>query len=690
MPRIPDATALGERRVPVGRAPTYEDRSGEIMAEAIGSAARQLSGVVTEFADHRDEFRVAKAGAEFSRLESSARQFEDNDWETYEERYRKKLTDAKDGILKNVRLPRNRETLGLELDTAIERGAVAVRGVARAKEVEFGRADLSSTLDTFRTSALSVGDEESRAANIRGAQTAIRSALDNRYIEPTDAERLNKQWTQSYAEGFIGMQPVENRIKILSNPNGTAADLLPPDRRVDLLRQAQDEQRILKARQEAEAKQAQAEARQRLGERVRDATAAYRLGLEFDSPPSRYDFVAVFGPEDGNKEYTSFAKEQQLGADLRSLALMPPNEQEKLLQERVPVGTAGVAESSERYRVLSGQLQTLRRQLDADPASYVAQYSPRVESAFAASEESPEAARQYATATIAEQKRLGVAQPKVLPEATADEIAQSFYTQNGEQVAALIQTEQEKWGNHWPQVFSELAAKKIPPAALAIGRGMAPGPATRLASVSTTPLDELKKGVDVPSADIRTEIDSAMTPFLRTLDGVVGAENTYAGMRDAVERLAYSYLRQGKSNNEAVEQAYNEVLGDHYAFREVNGRLFRVPTERDIPGLEIGAQRALSAVKADQLLPPLPTSTSNEETAITDLKRAIQRRGYWVTSANGENGLALFLDGAPVLRKDGNVYEVSWDALTADIAETRSAIQQQETERMMREAEGLR
>lgn len=255
MARIPDATALGERRIPVGRAPEYQDRSGEIMAEAIGSAARQLGGVVTEFADRRDEFRVAKAGAEFSKLEASARQFDDNDWETYEDRYRKTLTNAKDGVLKNIKLPRNREALGLELDTAIERGAVAVRGVARAKEVEFGRADLSSTLDTFRTSALSVGDEESRAANIRGAQSAIKAALNNRYIDPTDAERLNKEWSQSYAEGFISMQPAAKRIELLSKPKGTAADILPPDRRAALLEAAKKESRDLTVRRESQTRE---------------------------------------------------------------------------------------------------------------------------------------------------------------------------------------------------------------------------------------------------------------------------------------------------------------------------------------------------------------------------------------------------------------------------------------------------
>lgn len=252
MPRIPDASSLGERRIPVGRSVAYQDDSAEIMAGAIGNAARQIGGAVTQFADHRDEFRVAKAGAEFSKLESAARNFEDNDWETYEERYRKTLTQAKEGILKNIKLPRNREALSLELDSAIERGAGAVKGVARAKEVEFGRADLSASLESFREAALAAGDEESRTANIKGAQMMIKSALDNRYIDPTDAERINKEYTRSYAEGFLSMKPSDKQIELLTNPSASDAQMLsfiPLDKRSALLEKAQRENIVTEDRQ---------------------------------------------------------------------------------------------------------------------------------------------------------------------------------------------------------------------------------------------------------------------------------------------------------------------------------------------------------------------------------------------------------------------------------------------------------
>jgi hypothetical protein len=252
VPRIPDVTNLGERRAPVGRAPEYQDRSSEIVASSIGNAARQLGGAVSDFADRRDNFRVAKAGAAFSTAEASARQFQDNDWETYEPRYREAMTKAKEAALKDVRLPVNRQALELEFDSAVERGLLNVRATSRNKEVEFGKADLSSMLDSYRTAALSSGDETMRAKSINGAQLAIRSALDNQYIDPTAAEKLNKTWTQSYAEGFLSMQAPQQRIEMLTKPKGTAIDYIPPDRRAELLKDAKNESRDLTVRRESQ------------------------------------------------------------------------------------------------------------------------------------------------------------------------------------------------------------------------------------------------------------------------------------------------------------------------------------------------------------------------------------------------------------------------------------------------------
>src|SRR5262249_40526685 len=155
----------------------------------------------------------------------------------------------------------------------------------------------------------------------------------------------------------------------------------------------------------------------------------------------------------------------------------------------------GSAERIERYRVLVGQVQQLEQAKQKDPSEYLLKYSQPVRQAYEkmASGE-PADAQAYATATLAEQRRLRVTSPKILPDDQESSLAQSFYVgNNGEELAKLLAQEQRRWGTQWPKVYGELAAKKLPAAALALGRGMAPGPAARLSAVAGTPMEELKK-----------------------------------------------------------------------------------------------------------------------------------------------------------------------------------------------------
>lgn len=676
MPRIPDASALGERTIARGRAPTYEDRSGEIAAESLGRAADRLGQVATVIGERENKFVYAQAKSIVLQADIEARQSfqNDQDWSTYEKRYSDVMAKAREKATGLIRGSRDRALFDLDAKLDVERGVGEVRGLARRKEVDTGRAGLASMLDSSRTTALEATDEATRASVIRNIQDGLAGAVQKGYISEQERVSQAQSWSTGYAEGFIDIQPLEKQIEVLQKPEGTPAKLLTPDRRANLLKSALNEQRILKDRAEAEAKAKQAEYRQELGERVRDASAAYRMGLQFDDPPSKSEFMLALGPEKGEKAFAELQKDQDLSVELSALARLSPDEQQQALNTMAPSGTSGAAEQAERYNIIRSRAEALNRSLAADPAAYVATYSPGIQKSYGAYSENPEdpaAAQRYAQAAIAEQSRLGVANPQILPKEQASAIAQSFYTkpEEGEKLAALIQQERDKWGRYWPKVAGQLMQAKMPSAAIAIARGMDPGAATRLASVSAVPIAEMKKGVDKPPADVTGELTSNMSDFRKTLDGVVGAENTFSAMYDAAERLSYVYLRQGKSTEEATKQAYDEVLGAHYEFGQVNNRKFRVPVGQDMDAIESGATAALSKVRG--LKPPIAVGSSSAEAAASDLSRVIAKRGYWVTSANGERGLALFLDGAPVLRGDGSVYELTWDQLATAAEERR-------------------
>src|SRR5688572_2357769 len=102
MARIPDATDLGPRPVPQARAPRVYDASGEIGAESLGRAAERIGRAAVDFGERRDLFNASKAKASYIQAEAAARAELENDpdWETYETRYREKMTKVRDETLK--------------------------------------------------------------------------------------------------------------------------------------------------------------------------------------------------------------------------------------------------------------------------------------------------------------------------------------------------------------------------------------------------------------------------------------------------------------------------------------------------------------------------------------------------------------------------------------------------------------
>jgi hypothetical protein len=569
--------------------------------------------------------------------------------------------------LAQSRIALQQDALGFEAKRGVE---YKVNGLARA--IDGARTSAEFNPQSFGA----ITAEQLAAIQASGLPADVQHELGQKAVDALAV---------SSVQGMIRKDP-HAALKALNTEksDNLAVNKLTSDARLQLRNAAESEIR----QRDIEARQAQSEARAQLTDRVRDASAAYRLGLDFDNPPSRAEFITALG-KDGDKAYESFTHEQRLGSDLKSLAQMSDPEQTKLLETRKPSGTEGVAEEAQRYQVLATRTDHLRKLREADPANFVASYNPRIQAAWQ-SAQTPEGADQYARATLAEQQRLGVANPRILPDEQASSIAHAFDGKNGEAIVGLIQTEAQRWGSNWPQVYGELAAKKMPAAAQAIGRGMDPGAAARLASVAAMPMQELQKGVADPPADIRAKITESMAPFQQSLDGVIGAENTFAGMYEATERLAYSYIRQGQSVAKATTQAYNEVLGDHYRYREVNNRTFRVPAQEDSQKVEGGAQSALERVPGGELEPPVATATGNESEALADLTRTIARRGYWVTSADGENGLTLFLDGAPVLRKGGAPYSLTWDQLRGTYDSARAEAAKRAQERTAAGTAGLR
>lgn len=325
----------------------------------------------------------------------------------------------------------------------------------------------------------------------------------------------------------------------------------------------------------------------------------------------------------------------------------------------------GFREDSQLYKHLVTVGAGLLKQQQADPAAYVAQYSPTVRSAFAQAQQAgtPEAYKAYADATIAEQRRLGVQSPKLLPDASADQIAAGFNSQvaGGENAATLIEQQQAQWGSNFPLIAQQLG-KKLPPEAQVIATGLPKDVAERMASVANISDADLKKGLDKGVAtDVASAIATKMQPFAQSLAGQGGGLSTYNTMYDAATKTALSYVRQGMKPDKAAERVVNGMVGDKYDFFGT----YRVPKSLNTAAVSKGAERALASIRAEDLaiLPGLrgvPDGVNAEQ-----LRQAVVDGGQWVPN-NDESGLSLTLNGYRLLGKDGQPITKTWDELTAE------------------------
>lgn len=422
----------------------------------------------------------------------------------------------------------------------------------------------------------------------------------------------------------------------------------------------------------AEARQAQIEARQmqainrmELSSRVQDASAAYSQGLDYDNPPSRADFKAAYGDK-ADEQYRSFSKIQEVAPAIREFATASPDERQAILGKFQPgkdgIATEGFKEDSQLYQHLTGVAVGLMKQQQTDPAAYVAKYSPVVQQAFAVAQEegTPEAYQAYATATVAEQQRLGVVQPQLLPKQAADQFAANFnqQLQGGESAAVLIEQEAQKWGKDFPAVLQQVG-DKLPVEAQVIATGLPKYIAERMASVAIIPDKDLYVSLQKGQKDeINQNVQSAMAPFAESLQGQVGSASTYSKMYKAAAKTAATFVIQGESPKDAARRVVDAMVNEKYDFFGT----YRVPKTLDTNAVSRGADRALQTIKPDELmLLPGFEGVTDEENA-NQMINAVKSGGQWVPT-NDESGLALTLNGYQLLGKDGKPIIRTWDDL---------------------------
>lgn len=531
------------------------------------------------------------------------------------------------------------------------------------------------------TAALYYNDPE-KISYLVGKTNAINQARAARLGLPQDVagvESLNS--TSAIMAAAVGRMANENpyQARDYFNQNRGLANADTQARIDNLI------DREIRTR-EIEARQMQAIARAELSSRVQDASAAYMQGLDFANPPSRQEFIGAYG-EEGAERYQQFERLQSMAPDIRAIFTASPEEQMQMVEQYDPAADGVAGEGYQFDARLQGTIiqavTASQREKQADPAAYVAKYSPLLQNAMQGLESGdPAAAETYAAAMLGEQERMGVAQPRLLTNGQADAIVQQFATTSdgGSNAADLIQQLQGQWGKHWPSVYQQLQSD-LPGAALVIGTGVEGSAAATLARIAPLSTTELKQGlVSTDVTDAKATLQDAMVDFRNTMAQQVGGERTFATMYGEAERLTYAYMAQGSSAKDAADKAYAALVGDRYTVKET----WRAPVQYDADLIERGADAALAAVTPGDLAFSVPVGV--DEAFVREQVASAIDDAYWVTMPD-ESGLAVYLNGEALLGKDGQPITRSWNELIGVGADSPSAWERfNEGRRRMNEA----
>lgn len=264
MPRLPDVTALGERPIPSGRRPIVGDQSGEIEATAFGRLGETIGQIGVQLDERQSNLELTQARSALIVADIKTRQSfqDDQDWQSYEQRYRDRMGSSIETIGKSIANTRARQLFQAQAQVDLARGSAAMSEEAQKRRIDLGHANTVDSLDALRTSALQAGDQSTRAAAVGAAHQLIDASVINGDMTSEQGAVLKKQWTASYSEGSVQMLPYDRQIELLSKPKGTSAEFIAPDKREEMLqhailaKQVEEERaaRLLKEQQEQQQK----------------------------------------------------------------------------------------------------------------------------------------------------------------------------------------------------------------------------------------------------------------------------------------------------------------------------------------------------------------------------------------------------------------------------------------------------
>jgi hypothetical protein len=431
---------------------------------------------------------------------------------------------------------------------------------------------------------------------------------------------------------------------------------LPVSQQLSYLRQAQ-----------TVIKQDQALVQKQFVERINNSNAMAVDGIQDPKPLTAADFFKAFEPQEATKQFESYQTNQKLAETMSTFKTQSASQISTELSLWKPEPGEDYAIAEKRFNVLQQAAVRIAEQRKADPVAYVASTNPRIadlQEQIAATYatvgtegQRAQLSREYATATLAEQERLGIADPKILSNPEVDFLSRRIGAGN-ETSADIVASLETQYGREFfPKVMSELAKKgKLSPALMIIPDLDSSDTRELVSRLTAMKRSDLEAGVD---SKIIKDIKSTVNEHVKLLQlsagpMSVGMSQQLGAYQDVMELIATDRVRRGvdKSGSAAADAANKALLGK-YQFKDT----LRMPASVDSGDVMTG----LNTVVKQGVLPELTiadvprdlTGARTPEEALIEWRSTVGSRYMWI--ANGDTTKAMLW----VQGKNGEFYKVN-------------------------------
>lgn len=709
MAKLP--TSIGVNTTPrpvrgVARGPSNAGGAQRSLAEQsrrTAAAGRAITRGALSFLDERERRQRNRTAQEVARAKSAfltekvnadGAFDDDNDFDTFEQRYTDRLTTARDKAMGMIRDDEARELFKSQMSPSFAQGVIGIRRKAFAREKDIQRASIGETLLTNREAAMIAPDEETRMDIIEATAAEIRIAIDSGYYTEQEGVALREKWTRDYAKNFIESRPARERLELLKSGTGVAT-FLPTDVRVDLRRRAEAEinegNQIARARLE-DLKRGDLASRAATGQGAADDIED-RIRATATSPER-----AEFDVEQYRQQKRAAETVHEASVGLRGVPLSEGNA--IVAQFRPQAGDPNFDDKAKLFGVIQQEWQRQIKLREVDPATAAMQL-PQVQALFATLQDEQTGDPDFDPSAefvsglsqrMEVQRQMGIVEPRLLQRDVARSMAAKIDAASREEFEVLRTQIENSYGPLAQQVFGELGQKKFGNLDPRLGAAFGIDDNPTLQREYLTAIrsgDDIKKGM-APGEfnDIKGKVRDRLAPFLKaaTAGGLVGNRFTSLDqIASGITLLAAQRFRLGKSVDNAAKSAVDDLVNDRFHLGDtwlmpltINGQTV------DPDKVELALEQAASA-SAITAFNPSPFRSLGVDPGDGARKQAVvtaMQEGFWVTNDAQTGVFRAFrgLDGSFVVPLDeqGRRYEIDFLSSTRrieDVAPTVNRLQ---------------